>query len=71
MGHYWGMHLFWWIFWIVMIVLLFSSTTPVPKSRARTGPMEVLQRRFAAGEIGKEDYEERRAILLRDGAKDV
>lgn len=70
-GHYWGMHLFWWIFWVVIFVLLFSLVTRVPRSRARTRPMEILQRRYAAGEISTEEYEERKANLLRDGAGDA
>lgn len=70
-GHYWGMHLFWWVFWIAIIVLLFSFATPVPKTWARERPMEILQRRYAAGEISTEEYEERRGKLLRDGASDA
>ncbi|HKO89242.1 MAG TPA: SHOCT domain-containing protein [Burkholderiales bacterium] len=70
-GHYWGMHFFWWIFWVGMLVVLFSLAPPVPKSRMRTRPMEILQRRYAAGEIGAEEYEERRATLLRDRADDA
>lgn len=69
--HYWGMHLLWWIFWIGMIVLLFSIATPVPKHRVREKPMQILQRRYAAGEIGSEEYEERREKLLRDGENDA
>jgi putative membrane protein len=29
-------------------------------------PLQILQRRYAAGEITSEEYEERRAKLLRD-----
>lgn len=66
MDHYFGMHLLWWIFWVAMITLLFSYTTPVPRSKTRINPMEILQRRYAAGEISSEEYEERKAKLLRD-----
>jgi putative membrane protein len=34
--------------------------------RALQSPMQLLQRRYAAGEITSEEYEERRAKLLRD-----
>ncbi len=59
----WGMHVFWWLFWIVVIVVLFSPITPVSRGRRRETPLEVLQRRYAAGEISSEDYEERKAKL--------
>lgn len=31
-------------------------------------PLEIVQRRYARGEIGREEYERLRADLLRDGA---
>lgn len=67
-GWFFGMHLFWWLFWIVVIVAFFSLLTPVPKNQPRTGdpPLDILQRRFAAGEIGTEEYQQRKAILTRD-----
>lgn len=63
-----GMHAFWWIFWIAIVVALFSLATPVPKGRARASgtPLDVLQRRFARGEIDAAEYEERRALLTDD-----
>ena len=64
-----GMHLFWWIFWIVMIVAFFSLLTPVSRRRAhlyRQTPLEILQRRYAAGEITTQEYEERKTRLERD-----
>jgi putative membrane protein len=63
---FWGMHLFWWLFWIVLIVTFFSVLTPVPRRRARETPLEILQRRYAAGEISSEEYEERKVKLERD-----
>lgn len=63
----WGMHWGWWIFWmalLLIVVLLFwrglsgRNTT----SRGET-PLETLQRRYAAGELSTEEYEERKARL--------
>lgn len=62
----WGMHVFWWLFWIVLIAALFFSITPVSRNRRRETPLEILQRRYAAGEISTEEYEERKAKLEGD-----
>lgn len=64
---FWGMHFFWWLFWIAGIVALFSLFVPVPRSqRHQTTPLEILQRRYAAGDITSEEYEERKAKLEQD-----
>jgi putative membrane protein len=67
-GFFWGMHLLWWLFWIVLILAFFSLVTPVSrrKARPRETALEILQRRYAAGEISSEDYEARKATLERD-----
>lgn len=62
-----GMHVFWWLFWIVLIIGFASIFTPVPRQQAtRETPLELLQRRYAAGEISGEEYEQRKAVLTRD-----
>ncbi|OGU69463.1 MAG: hypothetical protein A3H45_01290 [Ignavibacteria bacterium RIFCSPLOWO2_02_FULL_55_14] len=61
---FWGMHVFWWLFWIAIIVALVSPLTPVSRRRRRETPLEVLQRRYAAGEVSTEEYEERKAKLI-------
>lgn len=63
---FFGMHVFWWLFWIVLIVAFFSLLTPVPRHRARETPLQILQRRYAAGEVSTQEYEERKARLERD-----
>ena len=70
-GWFLGMHLLWWLFWVVVIVAFASLFTPVPKQEAkrRDTPLDILQRRYAAGEISTEEYEQRRAGLARDGVR--
>jgi putative membrane protein len=70
--YYWaGMHAYWWIFWFILWMLFFSFLMPVRRSnwasyRDMQTPLQLLQRRYATGEIASEEYEERRAKLLRD-----
>lgn len=68
MFYFWGMHGFWWIFWILLWILFFSFMMPVSRSRYRDmqSPLQLLKKRYAAGEIPSVEYEERRATLLRD-----
>lgn len=61
-----GMHIFWWLFWIVLIVVLFALIEPVRRGRRRETSLELLQRRYAAGEITGQEYEERKEKLQRD-----
>ena len=63
---FWGMHFFWWFFWVVMLVMLFTPITPISVGRRRNTPLEILQRRYAAGEISTEEYEKRKAKLELD-----
>ena len=65
-GSFWGMHFFWWRFWVAAVMLLFSPKTQVSPGRRRETPLQVLQRRYAAGEVTTVEYEERKATLERD-----
>ena len=65
-GSFWGMHFFWGLFWVAAVMLLFSPMTPVSPGRRRETPLQVLQRRYATGEVTTVEYEERKATLERD-----
>jgi putative membrane protein len=65
-GWLWGMHFMWWSFWLVFVVIFFVFMKPVPRNTARETPMQILRRRYAAGAISSEEYEERKAKLDRD-----
>jgi putative membrane protein len=49
-------------------MIFFSFLMPIRRSTYRElqSPLQLLKRRYAAGEITSEEYEERRAKLLRD-----
>lgn len=64
--HYWGMHMFWWIFWVLIISLLLFSPWPV---RRRDSAIDVLRRRFAAGEITEDEYRQRLDVLGTEGRR--
>ena len=68
-GLFLGMHFFWWIFWVLLIVAAFGLFEPVPRQKGRTNPLDILQRRYAAGEITTQEYEERKQRLEEDGVK--
>lgn len=65
-GSFWGMHLFWWLFWLLFVSSFFTVLTPVPRHKARETPLQILQRRYATGEISTEEYEHRKQRLERD-----
>ncbi len=44
------------------------STTPGVPGPAEQTPLAMLQRRYARGEIGREEYEQIRSDLMRHGA---
>jgi putative membrane protein len=68
MYYFWGMHAYWWLFWVFLWMLFFSFMMPMRRTtyRQMQTPLEILQRRYAAGELTTEEYEERRTTLQRD-----
>jgi putative membrane protein len=62
--HFWGMHLIWWFFWIMMLFWLFSTPFYLPGQRRKhDSPLEILKARFAAGQINYEEYQEKKRVL--------
>jgi len=71
-GSMFGMHLIWWIFWIALIavlvvILIRQQSRPSPpssqSSHPEPTPLRLLERRYAAGEISTDEFEERKAHL--------
>jgi putative membrane protein len=65
---FWGMHFFWWTFWIALMLVFFSTMRPVSRRRVSfyEHPLSVLLRRYAAGEITTQEYDERRSRIEKD-----
>lgn len=59
------MMIFWVVLIILLVVVLISALTN--KSTRNTGetPMEILEHRYARGDIDKEEFEERKKELLK------
>lgn len=67
-GSFWGMHIFWWVFWFLIIGLFLSPLTPLPRGKLPETPLQILQRRYAANELSTPEYDERKQRLERESA---
>ena len=75
-----GMVLFWGaiIFGVVWLIrgVARNGSTPAERLASRESPVQILERRFAEGEITEDDYRARREVLVnkgiagRDGARE-
>ena len=64
--YYWGMNAIWWIVWLVLLFWIFAIPYDVPgQRRRRDSPLEILKKRFAAGQITKEEFLTQKEILLK------
>ena len=65
--HIWGMHLVWWFAWFMLLIWIFGTPYDVPGQRMkRDTPLYILKKRFALGQLTKEEYYEQRAILEKE-----
>lgn len=62
--HFIGMHWIWWLIVIGIILLGVFNVIPYrPKTELEENAMEILKKRFARGEIEREEFEERKRII--------
>lgn len=62
--YYFGMHLAWWIIWVFVILLIVAIPYDFPFQRNKMdSEMDILRKRFASGQISKEEYQDKRAFL--------
>lgn len=63
-SNYWGMTMFWWIFWVLAVALFFVFVVPRGRVRPPRDPAtDELRRRYAAGEIDEAEYRRRLDVL--------
>lgn len=72
MEHGWimGMHISWWVFWILVTILAIAFFEKKPNKEERKkmeDPLEILKRRYAAGEIDTDEFELRKSRLEVQG----
>jgi len=62
--NFWGMHLIWWFTWVFLLIWIFATPYDIPGQRNKdTTPLNILKKRFAAGQINQEQYIEQKEIL--------
>lgn len=69
-GYMMGMHGLWWLLLLVFLagIFLFGRGRSTDRGDTRReAPHEVLRRRLANGDITGAEYDERKALLDRDG----
>jgi len=63
-GHFGGMHFIWWIVWFILLIWIFFVPYDLPYTKNRKeDPLRILKKRFAKGEITKEEYEDSKKTL--------
>ncbi|GAA4948020.1 hypothetical protein GCM10023314_21660 [Algibacter agarivorans] len=66
-GHFFGMHFLWWIVGLFVLIgifwFLFKTSFREP---TKDNALQILKKRFANGEISKEEYEESKKTLEAD-----
>jgi putative membrane protein len=54
----------------MMLIWIFALPYRIPFQRyKKDSPLDILQRRFASGEITNEEYQEKKKILENDSGK--
>lgn len=53
---FWGMHLFWWAFWIFAMISVFGFNVPERSRINSLDPHLILKRRLAKGDITEDQY---------------
>lgn len=65
--HFGGMHLVWWFVWGILLFWMFATPYDIPGQRRRKdSALDVLQKRFASGQITNEEYQASKKTLESD-----
>ncbi len=62
--NFWGMNFIWWFVWMVLLFWIFFTPWSIPGERRRKdSPLDILQKRFASGQIAQDEYFKQKKIL--------
>lgn len=62
--HFGGMHLIWWFVWGIFLFWIFATPYNIPWQKTKKdSPLDILKRRFAAGEMSSEEFLEKKQHL--------
>jgi uncharacterized membrane protein len=50
----------WWVLWIALFMVLIFTLI----ARFRKDPLDLLKERYIKGEIGKDEFEEKKRVML-------
>ncbi len=62
--HFGGMHLIWWFVWMAIIFWIFATPYDIPgQMKRKDSAFDILQKRFASGQITNMEYQNQKKIL--------
>lgn len=62
--HFWGMHWVWWVLLIIFLIWIFAMLWGGSSQRIKKEtPLDILEKRYAAGEIDSEEFQEKKKDL--------
>ncbi len=63
-NYYWEMNPIWWFLWFVLLIWIFATPYDIPGQRKKKNtPLDILQTRFASGQINEEEYQAKKKML--------
>ncbi len=65
--NFWGMDFLWWFVWVILLFWIFAVPYDIPGQRnKKDSPLNILQKRFASGQINTDEYQAKKKILEND-----
>lgn len=62
--YFWGMHLLWWVIWVIVAFWIFATPYTIPGQRTKKdSPLDILNKRLASGQITNEEYQEKKKLI--------
>jgi putative membrane protein len=63
-SQYGGMHMIWWVLWIIFLIWIFAIPYDIPGQRVKKdSPIDILKKRLASGEITNEEFSEKKKLM--------